>query len=169
MNEIFQQFQEFRKVLCVCPCCKDIVRVSELQFKVKGPTTKTWLDEYDRMSNELDRKIERFELKEQELRDIATAKGRKAAAKVVNGAIHPSLRALKLDPYDVKPVLHPIDFVVFKGMNKNDSVSEVLLLSKQVQNPQLNSLRGQIKDAIFGKKYEWQVARINDSGTITFE
>jgi predicted Holliday junction resolvase-like endonuclease len=35
-----------------------------------------------------------------------------------------ALRVLKLDPFDVKPILNPIDFVVFKGMNKADSISD---------------------------------------------
>ena len=46
MTEFFKEFQEFRKILCICPCCNDIVRVSDLHLKTKGKVSKTWLDKY---------------------------------------------------------------------------------------------------------------------------
>ena len=163
------ELQEFRKILCVCPCCGDLVRVSDLRLKAKGPAVGTWLDEYEKKSLSMEKKEEKFGEKEATLREHAVERGRKAAEIAVSKAIAPSLKALKLDPFDLKPVLHPIDFVVFKGMTKKDTVSDVMLLSKRVNNPQLNVVRTQIKKAINNKKYEWQVARINEKGKIEME
>lgn len=103
MNELFEEFQEFRKILCVCPCCGDLVRVSDLRLKVKGSAIGTWLDDYEKKNQKLDKKEEQFNEGEEELREIAREKGRKEAEKVFNDAISPALKALKLDPFDVKP------------------------------------------------------------------
>ena len=169
MTELFKEFQEFRKILCVCPCCGEISRVSDLRLKAKAPAVKTWLDTFEDKVQKFGLKVEKFEEKEEELREVARAKGRKAAEKAVNKAITPELRKLKLDPFDVKPILNPIDFVVFKGMYKRDDISSIILLSKQLKNPAINIYRGQVEKAVKDRKYEWQVARINDKGCIDFE
>ncbi|MBU0536461.1 MAG: hypothetical protein KKE20_05820 [Nanoarchaeota archaeon] len=169
MTELFKEFQEFRKILCVCPCCGDLVRVSDLHLKVKGPAAKTWLDEYDKKSQAMDKKEERFDELEVKLREKAREKGRKEAQKVFNKAISPAFKALKYDPFDVKPILNPVDFVVFKGMDKKESVSDIVMLSKICKNSILNTIRKQVKDAITNKKYEWQVARIDEKGKIRVE
>ncbi len=169
MTELFREFQEFRKILCVCPCCGELVRVSDLRLKVKGAATKTWLDEYQKKEQEIVKKEGRFDEREEKLREIAREKGRKEAEKAFNNAILPSFKALKLDPFDVKPIFNPIDFVVFKGMNKVGTVSDILFLSKKYNVASLNSVRQQIQKVVSKKDYEWQVARINENGNIVFE
>lgn len=60
MSELFKEFQEFRKILCICPCCGDLVRVSDLKLKVKGPASRTWLDDYEKKSLILDKREEKL-------------------------------------------------------------------------------------------------------------
>ncbi len=169
MTFLFKEFQEFRKILCVCPCCGELVRVSDLHLKVKGPTLKTWLDDYENKCQILKKKEGKFEEIEGKLRDKAHEKGRKEAQKVFNNAISPAFKALKYDPFDVKPILNPVDFVVFSEMNKKNCVSEIIMLSKKCINPQLNLIRKQVKIAINKNRYDWQVARIDEKGCISFE
>lgn len=169
MTTLFKQFQDLREILCVCPCCGDLVRASELKLKAKGPAPKTWLDNYEKKIHLLDKKFEKFEGKEKELRDLAREKGRKEAQKAFRKAISPKFRALKYDPFDIKPILNPVDFIVFKGMNKKDSVNEIIMLSKACRNPPLNTIRKQVKNAITKNSYNWQVARIDEIGNISFE
>lgn len=169
MTELFKEFQEFRKILCVCPCCGELVRVSDLKLRTKVPVARTWLDEYDKKSIAMDRKEERWDEREDEIRRKAVEQGRKEAEKAVIKAISPKLKAMKFDPFDVKAIFNPVDFVVFKGMTKKDNVSDILFLSKSVKNPDLNQLRNQVKKAILSKSYEWQVVRISEDGKIGFE
>jgi len=169
MTELFKEFQEFRNILCLCPCCGDLVRVSDLRLKAKGPATRTWLDDYEKKSQAMDKKEEKFEEKGQKLRELAVEKGRKEAQKVFNKCISPAFKALKYDPFDVKAILNPIDFIVFKGMNSKETVSDVVMLSKKCSNAQLNAIRKQVDTAIAKKKYEWQVARIDETGKIMME
>lgn len=169
MTEFFKEFQEFRKILCICPCCNNIVRVSDLHLKTKGMVTKTWLDKFEEKERRLEKKEEIFQEKELKLREKAREKGRKGAEKIFNECISPKFKSMELDPFDIKPILNPIDFVVFKGMNKTDSVNDIVFLSKQINNPHLNQIRQQVKKVISQKKYEWQVARIDNQGMISFE
>ncbi|MBW2974073.1 hypothetical protein KY346_06825 [Candidatus Woesearchaeota archaeon] len=170
MSDFFEEFQEFRKILCVCPCCGELVRVSDLRLKTKGPAAKTWLDGFEDKVVALQKKEERFEEQEEKLREIAREKGRKEAETAVKKHISPELKALKLDPYDVKPILNPIDFVAFKGMTKKETaVDEVIFLWHNLNNPILKKLRNQVMRVIYTKKYDWQVARIDENGKIKLE
>ena len=169
MTELFEEFQLFRRILCVCPCCGNFVRVSDLRLKAKEPAVRTWLDDHEKKDRELAEKEEQFKQKEEKLRELAREKGRKAAEKVFYKAICPSLKALKLDPFDVKPILHPIDFVVFKGMSKEETISDIILLTRQHNCPSINTVREQIKTAVLKNRYDWQIARIDEKGNIAFE
>ncbi len=169
MKGFGEEYQEFRKILCLCPCCDEIVRVSDLRIFTKTPTPKTWLDDYEKQVNVLEKNVESFDEKEENIRKTQIEKGRSEAEQVVGKAISPILKELKINPYDVKSILNPIDFVVFDGMTKNGTVDEILLLSKSLKNPQLNTQREQLHQVVKEKKYEWQIARIAENGTIQFE
>lgn len=169
MKNLFEEFQEFRKILCICPCCGELVRVSDLKLKIKGPIERTWLDDFQKKMMDLDKIEEKFDEKEEKLRKISVEKGRKAAEEGINKMISPALKSLKLNPFDIKPISNPVDYIVFKDMTKKDKISDIMLLSKIVNNPALNDIRQQVSKAVSNKQYEWQVARIDEKGNISFE
>jgi len=169
VTELFEEFQEFRKILCVCPCCGKIVRVSDLRLRTKGRAAKTWLDNYEKEEQELIADEQKLDEAEEDLRKVAHEKGRKEATKVFRKAICPALKALKLDPFDVKPILNPVDFVVFNGMNKTKIVTDIILLSREYDCTPLNIVRKQVKAAVLKKSYDFQLARVNEKGQIHFE
>jgi len=167
--KLFEEFQQFREILCVCPDCGAIVRVSDLKLMVKGKGVKTWLDTYEDKCGLMDKKEEKFEEVRGKLREEAVKKGRKEAEKVFNKAINPTFKALKYDPFDIKPILNPIDFIIFKDMNRKEVVNDIVLLSEKLKNPILNKIRTQVKNCVEKKEYDWQVARINEKGNISIE
>ena len=61
-----------------------------------------------------------------------------------------------------------LDFVVFKGMNKKESVSDIILLSREYECPPLNLIREQVKNAVSKRNYEFQLARVDEKGQISF-
>jgi len=166
---MLEEFQEFRKILCICPCCGEMVRVSDLKIKVKDKIEKTWLDEHEAKMIKLQNEREEFSKIEMKIREQSIEKGRKTAEKVFNKCINPNFRKLKIDPYDLKPILHPIDFVVFKGMSKGNSIEEIKFFSHKTENEIINTLRSQIHKAIEKNDYDWQVARISEDGIIEFK
>ena len=165
---VFEEYQLFRKILAVCPCCGELRRVSDLRLKSKAEAEKTWLDEYDGDSKKLSDKEQKFEAQAEKLRQEATERGRKEAEKAFQKAICPSLQKLKLNPFDVKPIFSPIDFIAFNGMATEEEISDIRLLARE-QCASLEPIRKQIKKAVEAYKYEWQVARIDDTGKINIE
>jgi len=165
---LFEEYQTFRKILAVCPCGK-LHRVSDLQLKSKTEMKeRTWLDEFEIENNKLLAAEQAFEEQKEKLRQTEIEKGRKEAEKVFYKAVCPSLRKLKLNPFDIKPILHPIDFIAFNGMANEESISDIRLLARE-QCAILDPIRKQIKKVVEAKKYDWQVARIGDSGSIQLE
>ncbi len=169
MSNLFEELSEFRKILCICPCCGDIVRVSDLHLKVKGPTTKTWLDTYEAEIIAMSKEEEKFNEKEQKIRDESVEKGRNEAKKIVNNVVLPIFRKLKINPFDVKPILNPVDFLVFDGMTDKEKIKNLIFLSKTSKIESLNIIRKQIKETISKKNYIWQVGRIDELGSLSFE
>ncbi len=169
MTELFKDFLEFRRILCLCPCCGEIKRVSDLKLKTKGKGVQTWLDEFESKERSVEKKEDKFAEIAADLRQKATERGRLSAEKAINSFVSPSLKALKLDPFDIKAIMNPIDFIVFKGMTKHDEIDQILLLSKQVKNNALNTLRSQVEKAVKNKAYDWNLARIGEKGKIEFD
>jgi len=165
----FEEFQEFRKILCVCPECGEVVRLSDLKLKTKAETENTWLDYYEYRERLLSGRETDFDAIEGELREAARSEGRRQAEVVFNNAIKQDFRRMKFDPSDIKPVLNPVDFLVFKDMNKSKEITDLVFLSKKLENPMINRLREQVKNSIDKNKYEWLVARIDNEGKIEFE
>ncbi|VVB76430.1 Endonuclease related to archaeal Holliday junction resolvase [Candidatus Tiddalikarchaeum anstoanum] len=174
MIEFLEDFREFRKILCVCPCCGEMTRVSDLKLYTKKPLVKTWLDEFEEEDQKLTKKVENFDEKEGEIRQHSIELGRTASKKILNQFMKrhmtPAFFKLKINPFDVKPILNPVDFLVFNGMSDEEGIIEkVMFLSKESMNEQLNCLRNQIKLAVENKKYDWKITRISQNGNIEYE
>jgi predicted Holliday junction resolvase-like endonuclease len=168
MNPVLEMFQSFRTILCICPKCNQMSRLSDLHLRLKAPAKKTWLDEYETKLLGVQTKEEKFDEKEKKLRDLAAERGRKAVPKIIEKAMNSELVKLKINPYDIKAILHPIDFIVFSGMNDKDTVSDIMLLSKKCNNSDLTMCRDSIKGVISKGNYDWKVARVDTNGRIQF-
>lgn len=156
-----------RTVLCVCPCCGEIQRLSDLRLRYMGKTPRTWVDDFEKKVLSLQKKEEGFEEKEDELREKAREGGRKLAEKAIMKLVNPGLNRLGLNPFDVKAILHPVDYVAFVGMDKKEKIDEVLFLAGK--DKELASLREGIRKSIDKKAYNWQVIRIKEDGAMELE
>lgn len=162
-------FQSFRPILCVCPCCSSILRLSDLHLRYRVVAPKTWLDEYSSKVTLMEKREERFEEKEQEIRDQAADRGRKKVPRIIRKSLYTEFAKLPYNPYDIKAILHPVDFIVFNGLNSRESLKNILFLSKRTPNADLNRIRRSIADTIDRERYDWKVARISTEGKIEFE
>jgi len=169
MTEIFEEFQEFRKILCVCPCCGEIYRISDLKLRVKDEYCGTWLDTFQSELSTFQYEEQKFSQKEAEIRKKGIEKGRKSANQIINNLIIPPLKKLKFNPLDIKPVFFPIDFVVFNGMNQKQFIDDIIFLSMKSKNEKLNSLRESLGNVVCEKNYEFNEARIEENGGILYK
>ena len=168
MNELLDAFQSFRRILCVYPCCGEIVRMSDLHLKYSGKSPKTWLDEYELQLLELEGKEQAFGAKEATLRERAIERGRNKVPLMVKNCLCPEFKELEYDPYDIKAIMDPVDFIVFDGLNQGKQVQSVTFLAKPT-NPQMSEVTETIKTAVSKGSYDWKVARITTDGKVDFE
>ena len=168
INELLDVFQSFRKILCICPCCGEIVRMSDLHLKYSGKSPKTWLDKYELELLSLQEKERTFEAEEAELREKAIERGRNKVPSMIKNCLCSEFKKLEYDPYDIKAVMDPVDFVVFDGLNEGKQVQSITFLSKN-PNPITRKVTDSIKTTVAKGNYDWKVARITTTGKVDFE
>ena len=168
-------FQQIKTVLCLCPNCSSLLRVSQLQhLRSTAAAPRTWLDDYDEQIKKLEikdasvsRKENNLHSKEKEMRQKSAERGRKMVVSTVLKSMDDYFSKKKYNPYDIKPIIHPVDFVIFNGDNA-DQVSEVVFLSKKSNNPNLAVLQKSVGECIEKKNYDFKTAKISNEGKVTF-
>jgi predicted Holliday junction resolvase-like endonuclease len=125
------------------------------------------LDEKDRQLDQLEEKIDAAE---EFLRGEARAKGRQIAQRAIR-KIDPVFAPLSLHADDAKVLFHPVDYVVFQGMNsaKPKPMKSIVLLDREKKEPSRRRLQRSIEGAIERGNYDWLTFRILDNGTIKEE
>jgi len=137
-----------------------------LQLKYRGAAPKTWLDTYEAKVSNVDNKELRFEEKESELRDKAAERGRRKVPALVRKSMDAGFARLDYNPYDIKAILHPVDFIVFDGLENKNEVRNIVFLSKATASKQINALRTSLRERVQSRNYDWKVARISSHGQI---
>lgn len=169
MSDLFlQTFQQSKTILCLCPKCSSLVRFSDLHLRSKDKAPKTWLDDYELNVQKVQEQESEFEEKEGEIREKAAERGRAQVPEIVRKSMDIQFAKLSYDPYDIKPLLHPVEFAVFDGMN-NGSLNSVILLSRLSKNPNLSNLQKSVAKAVDDKRYDWKVVRVSLDGSVEFE
>lgn len=167
-KSFIHMFNQLKIIHCMCPKCDSIMRVSDLQLQSKEKTEKTWLDIFDAKDRILEKIEEKFAEEVDEIKQKAVERGRKQVPKLVNQSINKKFASLKYDPYDIKAILHPIDFVVFNGMNKGQ-VQDVTLLSSKTKNSYIQNFHKAIADVVKEKRYDWKVLRVSQDGEVEYK
>src|SRR6185437_15384146 len=109
-----------------------------------------------------------FQEKEGEIREKAAERGREQVPEIVRRSMDAQFAKLPYDPYDIKPLLHPVEFVVFDGMNKGE-LNNVTLLSRASTNKYLQDMQKAVAKTIDDKLYDWKVVRVSIDGDVEFE
>ena len=168
VQSFVQMFNQLKTIHCMCPKCDNLMRISDLQLRSKEKTEKTWLDILDAKTKRIDKKEEKFTEEERNIREQARERGRKQVPKLINQSMKKNFAKLKYDPYDVKAILHPIDFVIFDGMNKGQ-VKDVTLISNKTTNPNMQRLHKAIAEAVKTKSYDWKILHVSQDGEVTYK
>lgn len=167
-DSFLEMFQQFKTILCVCPKCNHLSRLSDLHLRSKDKAPKTWLDDYEFNVQKIGQQESEFEEKEGEIREKAAERGRAKVPEIVRRSMDSQFAKLSYDPYDIKPLLHPVEFVIFNGMNSGE-LNDIVLLSRVSQNQYLQNLQKSVAKVIEDKLYDWKVARVDLDGNVEFE
>jgi len=139
------------------------MRLSEVQIYSKIRAPKTWLDDYELRENKVDQKYEKFELERTKMKALGTAQGQIMVQKTIKKSLDSKFLKLNFNPYDVKVLNYPIDFVVFNGRKENN-VTDVNLLTYKSTNKILQKLHKDIENVIQQKSYDWKEVNISKDG-----
>lgn len=167
-DAVLDIFNHFRTILCMCPKCSNIMRLSDLHLRSRGRAPRTWLDSYEAKAEKLEEEQGKFDEEKRTLQKQASKEGQIMARKRVKKTMSKELAKLRFDPYDIKPILHPIDFAIFNGMHE-DAVRNILLMSKKTANPHLARLHKDVENAVKSKSYDWKTVRVSQDGNVGFE
>jgi predicted Holliday junction resolvase-like endonuclease len=167
-SDMLKFFTLQRQLFGVCPSCGDFFRLSDCKVFVKKKPIPDWMDEIIKEKERLTGLEEKLEEKRGELQKQAREKGRKLAQKAIK-KIDPVFAPRKLNPDDAKVIFHPIDFIVFNGMKKIDSIKNIILLDRQAEGIAHRSVQKSIERVVERENYEWQTLRVQENGKIKVE
>ncbi|MGE4233212.1 MAG: Holliday junction resolvase-like protein [Bacteriovoracia bacterium] len=168
MKSTLRFFSAQRSVIAVCPRAKDFFRLSDVHVCAKGGNSSDWLTTIQQQTLALERREDRIGNIEFSLREKARIAGRKQAAlqiKKVDKLFTP--RGLK--PQDAKPLLNPVDFVVFRNLNSGQRVSSIHLLDQKTKSATQLKIQRSICHAVTRGFISWVTIRVGDAGEISHE
>ena len=166
--EELSSFTNNQMILCVCPKCRNISRFSDLRIISTKKTPETWLDGFEKKLTNFQAKEEDFSSKEAAIRKEAAEKARKQLPILIKKSLSDQIASLKFNPYDIKPILYPIDYVIYDGMEKG-AIDNVIFLHNKNKNSKMRELHKSIHTTVENEEYDWKVARISREGNLEIE
>ena len=165
-EELLGFLREQRHIFGCCPCCQQIFRLSDSRISYRTTYKPDWMDDLDDKLMKEEEKKAKFEEKRKELRDKAIDEERKKRLPILLNRAVPMFAKRHVNPQDVKTLFDPIDFVVFDGMNMDETVKRVLLLDELAKTAREKSLQESIKNTIETGALTWKTIQIMQDGTI---
>ena len=170
-NQVIDFYTSLRQIFGVCDCCGEIFRVSDCKLYQKERPAIDWKEKIDKEISRLDVLEEKLNEKIEPAREAAREAGRRVADKFVK-KIDPIFSPLKLNPNDAKVIFHPVDFIVFNGINSNSgdiTIKNLVLLDKKNRTGEYQKIQRSIDSAVNKLNYEWLTLRVEENGRIIEE
>lgn len=162
MSDLQTYLTEGRHIFSVCPECGTVHRLSELGLARRGKYALDWMDKIEARRDSLERRRGTLADRAAELQRAAKERAERRVLPQLLSRAAPMFYKLRIDPRDVRTIIHPLDFVVFRGMNSRDGVRAVDLVSLGSGNAFANSIR----DAVDAHEFGWRTIRVGDKGVI---
>ena len=101
-------FQQLKTILCLCPHCSSLLRVSQLHLRSTAAAPRTWLDDYDEQIQKLkikddgvSRKEDKFASQEDKIREKSRERGQGRVVSTVLKSMDDYFSKKKYNPYAV--------------------------------------------------------------------
>ena len=170
-SQLLDFYSALRQLFGVYPCCGEIFKVSDCKLYQKKKPAIDWQEKLDKEIDRLSLAELKLEEKIEKAREAARVAERTRADKHIK-RIDPVFSPIKLNPKDAKVILHPVDFIVFNGMNSNTgmaSIKNIVLLDKSNRSREEKAVQTSINKAVDKASYEWLTLCVEENGTITEE
>src|SRR5579863_2987469 len=167
MNDAVEFYSTLRNIFVVCPCCGQFFRLSDCHIFLQGKPRKDWKEKLEEGDSALDGLEANIDENERAMRLEAAAKGRRAAQRTIR-KLDRIFAPLHLHADDAKVLCHPIDYVVFDGMNSSEDgiVKSIVLLDRKSNDPHRRQLQTSIERSVGRGNYDWVTLRVEADGTV---
>lgn len=162
MSDLPLFLKESRHIFSVCPECLAVHRLSQLQLSSKGRYKPDWMDEIEQEMGKLSGRMEKLEERAREFRMQAKERAERTELPRLLNRVAPVFVKQRIDPRDVRTLFHPVEFVIFEGMNSESGVRGVTFI--QIGGP--SAISRSIEKAIDGGNYGWNTLKIADDGRV---
>ncbi len=154
------------QVFGVCPCCGEAFRLSDCTLFSGAAPKRSWLDRIESDTDALDALEEEINLHLESLRQAARRKGRRRAQTLIK-KVDRVFAPKRLHADDAKPICHPVDYVVFDGLNARDEMERIVFLDREPDNLGRAKMQSSIRRAIEKGNVRWRELHVSDAAVVT--
>jgi predicted Holliday junction resolvase-like endonuclease len=153
-KEIIRTLEENR-FYAECPCCGEPILLKDAGL--------FYLDDFSPGADKLyQQKLKECKVREKEIREERKAISRRSetATTTINigfilERIAPSMEDFRFDRNDCRSLFDPIDYIIFEGLSKKNSVSKILFTEIKTGKARLNDHQKEIRALVERKQVTW--------------
>lgn len=164
-SEILILFDDFRRILGICPCCGELFRLSEIRLYYRARPVQSWLDGLELRKSKIVRAEERFDDLEKSVREKAIERAGRKMVRLMR-RIDPVFFGRGYALEDARAVFDPVDYVLFDGMKRDGRVRNVILMDGPALAANRKKIQRAIARVISRKHYHWKTIRLSRDGDI---
>ena len=154
-KEIIHTLEENR-FYAECPCCGEPILLKDAGL--------FYLDDFSPEAEKLyQQKIQECKIREKEIREERKAISRRSetATTTINigfilERLAPSMKSFPFNHNDCRSLFEPIDYIIFEGLNKKNSVSKILFTEIKTGRANLTKKEKEIRKLVEGKQVVWE-------------
>jgi predicted Holliday junction resolvase-like endonuclease len=158
-------FGDLGEIAGVCPCCGDLIYLSEARPFLAGSKNRSVIDSLRAAEDRLERESEKLDNLEQGLRQAAALAGLKTAKKLLK-KIDPVFSGTGYDPQDVKVLFNPITYVIFDGLARG-KIKSLSLIAKEPHDPEADKILRSIGKTVNAGNFEFRTVHVDREGAVT--
>jgi predicted Holliday junction resolvase-like endonuclease len=138
-----------------CPCCGEPISLKDAGL--------FYLDDFSSEAEKLyQQKLKECKVREKEIREERKAISRRSetATTSINMGfilerIAPAMRDFRFERNDCRSLFDPIDYIIFEGLSKENSVSKILFTEIKTGKARLNDHQKEIRALVERKQVTW--------------
>ena len=156
-NEIIQTLKN-GIFYCDCPCgCGEEIKLNDTDLFYLDDFSKTGQESYHQMQIDLQEQKEELRNREKILKAKRQVSARAVNFGFISERIAPALPQFPFAHKDCRSLFDPIDYIIFEGLNKGDTVTKIIFAEIKTGNARLNGHQKEIKSLIENKKVQFQI------------
>lgn len=138
-----------------CPCCGEQVLLRDAGL--------FYLDDFSPEAEKLyQEKVAECKVREKEIREERKAISRRSQTATttinigfISERIAPLMKDFSFDRNDCRSLFDPIDYIIFEGLSKKNSVSKILFTEIKTGKARLNNHQKEIRNLVEHKQVTW--------------